>query len=719
MFKRFFMWAFTCTAALSVCATDLKYPDSLNKEITDSITYDATLESLLDEITVVAKSKTTKTDRMVIIPPRNKVEASTSGVDLLQRLALPGISVNQMTGNIGLISGGILSLCINGVPASSSQIASLDPDDILRIEYHDCPGAKYGDADAVVDYITCRKDKVGGRLFLESMNCIGNGKFATLDEISVQIYHGKSVWSVNAGYAQMKRDNWIRDYEETWRYPDGEIVRMEKGLPVKVGTSMLGSEVNYRYVHDEANIFNARLSFSYNDTPYKEEGDRHSFLTASDRPYITEILEHTAECTLRPSVSLYYRHAFDNSRAISFDMEGSWLHSQSNHTYSEKTADKELCDIFARTEGDKYAIHVRGIYEATMESGRFTTGIMHNQSHVSNSYQLDRNGDNIEKNAINQSESSIFAEYHLRIQKWGFTGALTGNRLSATQGSVGIIRYSVLPELSMSYHPDAECFVRYNLQFAHKLPPLASMSGISQEIQPGMIRCGNPDVKSFSAISHGFTFSYSGKYAGVNLSVRYLDESKPVMNNVLYEDGLFVQTYMNQKYFRKLQTECMISITPVRNYITLWATPDFSRYFSKGNNYNIVKNIFRIHFGADVEYRHFIFTACTMSGPENYMYGDEIITEKPMNMILAGYKGHNWTLQAGAFNLMRNYWMKTENFSPLTPYKSEAHCGRNIYFAVKVSFNLNNGKHKKEEDIENFPSESSLDMDAGIVNGFK
>lgn len=67
MFKRFFMWAFTCTAALSVCATDLKYPDSLNKEITDSITYDATLESLLDEITVVAKSKTTKTDRMVII----------------------------------------------------------------------------------------------------------------------------------------------------------------------------------------------------------------------------------------------------------------------------------------------------------------------------------------------------------------------------------------------------------------------------------------------------------------------------------------------------------------------------------------------------------------------------------------------------------------------------------------------------------------------------
>ena len=107
-----------------------------------------------------------------------------------------------------------------------------------------------------------------------------------------------------------------------------------------------------------------------------------------------------------------------------------------------------------------------------------------------------------------------------------------------------------------------------------------------------------------------------------------------------------------------------------------------------------------------------------MSGPDNYMYGDEMITEKPMNMILVGYKGTNWALQAGVFNLMKNYWMKTENFSPLTPFTSNAHCGKNTYFAVKISFNLNHGK--QQDRHEEVPANAShFDMDSGIINGVK
>lgn len=93
-------------------------------------------------------------------------------------------------------------------------------------------------------------------------------------------------------------------------------------------------------------------------------------------------------------------------------------------------------------------------------------------------------------------------------------------------------------------------------------------------------------------------------------------------------------------------------------------------------------------------------------------------TEKSMNMILAGYKGSNWTLQAGAFNLMKNYWMKTENFSPLTPFTSNAHCGKNTYLAVNFSFNLNYGKQREKQD-ESPVNVTHFDMDSGIVNGLK
>lgn len=214
MIKRLFMWAFTCSTALSLCAQ--------TTHSSDSTAYNDSIEIILNEINIVADNVITKTDCKIITPSKNKISASTSGLDLLQKLAVPGISINPLTSNITLVSGGTLSLYIDGIPASVSQIASLDPADVLKIEYHDAPGVKYGDADAVLNYIT-RKRNNGGQLLCETMNCIGNGKFATLDEIAVNINQGKSSWSINAGYAQMKRNNWVRDYEEIWHYPDHEI----------------------------------------------------------------------------------------------------------------------------------------------------------------------------------------------------------------------------------------------------------------------------------------------------------------------------------------------------------------------------------------------------------------------------------------------------------------------------------------------------------------
>lgn len=694
------MWALLCAAAPFVCA---------------QITEDS-LEVMLDEVAVVAKAMTARADRRVIIPPRSKVEASASGLELLQKLALPGITVNRLTGSINLSSGGVIGLYIDGVPATESQIAVLNPEDIIRIEYHDNPGVRYGHADAVLDYVTRRRVS-GGRLYVESMDCIGNGKFATIDEIAGQIHRGKSSWSVNVGYMQMSRNNWVRDYEEVWRYPDHDVMRSERGLPVKVGMSMLSGDINYRYDYNESNAFNARFSLNRNASPYKEEGDRHSLLTTSDSQDVTEIREHTAEESLQPTLALSYRHVFGRGGTVKLNCEGAWLASGSRHEYSESSGDAVLCDILTRTDGEKYGIFAEGTHEIKLGAGLLTSGIRYSQSRTSNRY-ASYSGNTT--TSIRQTEGAIYAEYNLSIAKWGLIGGLTCSRMSASQGHIALSTYAALPNVTVSYKPHSDVFLRYNIRLTRKLPPLASMSDVSQEIHPEMLRQGNPHVKPFSAMSQDFVLSYGGKYVGLNLSVDYMDETKPVMSGVEYDEvgRRFIQTYRNQKYFRRLQGEAMIRITPCGDYLTLWVAPHFARYFSKGYGYNLAKNIFLVHFGADVAYRHFVFTASTMSGPENYMYGDEIIMEKPMNMILAGYKGKRWSAQAGVFNLMKSYWMKTENFSPLTPFSSKAHCGRNTYFAVKLSVNLEYGRRGSAREAE-LPAESRLDMDAGMVSGLK
>ncbi len=707
MLRNMIMWALICAAAPFACA---QHTIHLDGNTTDS------LDIILNDVIISAKNMITKTDCKVITPPESKIKASTSGLDLLQKLALPGISVNQMTGSITTNSGGVLKIYIDGVPAAENQIASIDPEDVVRIEFHDSPGVRYGNADFAINYIMRKKDN-GCRLFLESMNCIGSGKFATLDEISAHLVNGKSKWSINSGYMQMKRDNWIRDYEETWRFPDKEVIRRETGLPVETGNSMLYNIINYQYSHNEKNLFNARFSLNFDKSPNKEEGDRHSLLSTSGNKDITEIWEHTSEESLMPSIALHYRHIFDKSGTLSLNLESSWLKSKINHTYSEETDGIRSCDIFSKTNGNKHGIFAEAIHDIKLGSGQLTSGLRYSQSHTSNNY-LSEIQSPAGKTDINQSEISVFSEYNLRVRNLGVIGGFTAKRLSVAQEHSKRLKYAILPHLNTSYKPNSDLFLRYSVRFERRMPPLASISYISQEIQPGMIRRGNPCVKSFLAINQEFSFTYSYKTVNLTLTLGYLDESKPVMNSVSYENGVFVQTFENQKYFRKFHAEAMISVSPWKDHITLRIAPDFPRYFSRGSNYNLVKNIMYIHFGADASYKRFIFTANTMSGPDNYMYGDEIITEKPMNMILAGYKSTYWTLQIGAFNIMKNYWMKTENFSPLTPFKSNAHCGKNTFLALKLSINLNYGKQRDNQN--GIPSDiSHIDMDSGIVNGLK
>ena len=103
----------------------------------------------LDEITIQAQSVIEKGDRKVILPTQNQLKMSSSGIDLLGKLQLPRITVDIMSGEITTSGNGEVQLRINGVQVTYTEISSLSPEDILRIEYHDTPGARYGNAAAV------------------------------------------------------------------------------------------------------------------------------------------------------------------------------------------------------------------------------------------------------------------------------------------------------------------------------------------------------------------------------------------------------------------------------------------------------------------------------------------------------------------------------------------------------------------------------------------
>lgn len=703
MFRKLIMWACVCATAPFMCAQNTG-----ENIIMDCDTVECLIsERLLDEVVVRASPVINKTDRKIIRPDGETLRMSSDGIELLRKLHLPRISVNPMTNAVTVAGGGDVVLCINGVESTQAQIAAVRPQDVVRVEYHDNPGVRYAGASVVIDYITTHHE-TGGNLFLETFGALARGRMATIDHLAGQYNNGGSVWSVNAGFMGQHKDRWIRDYDEVWRYPDAEIARHEKGLPVTVGQAGFEGDINYNYQHRSGDMLNVRIGLSLNDVPNKEEGDRQAILQTSETSDPVFVTEHTEEYSASPVIGLYYLRKTSDNANIIVEAQGSYMRSRMLHEYSENSE----CER-SRVTGNKYAVKFSGVYECRRGGQAWNVGVSGKGSVIGNTYFQDIG----EKVRINQSETALSGEYSNRSGAWGVTGGLRAVYRHVGQSGRKIDKMSVLPSASVSYRQSDMLFIRYSASLDYQMPSASELSDVVQPIQAGMVRKGNPGLRPFRVIVQSLDVSLESRAISVIPRVEYRNEHAPIMETVLFENGEFVRTYENQRSFQRLSVGGMVILRPWKNHLSLTAEPQLMRYFSHGTYYRHHHNIFRLGLGVDFSYGNWLAYGNIFSGPANSMYGEEIIEEKDMNQILVGYKRGAWSLHLGVFNaFLKNYWMESKNLSALVPYVSKAHSGRSSsYVAVKFSMALDFGRGGRDVELP----EMNSDNDTGILIGIK
>ncbi len=698
------MWALMCLTPPFVCLSQ-----------TQAEPADTAYAVVLEEVAVQASTKINKADGASYLPTAANKRVSTSGIDLLTKMRLPGILVNHLTGEVTLSGGGTVKLLINGVDASRSEIAAIRPADVVRIEYHDTPGAKYDGGDAVIDFIVRHRES-GGNISAETMNAVGSGKWALFDNIAASYHNGASSVAMNAGLFGMRRDNWVRDYEETWHYPDGPVTRTETGLPVSIGS--LGVDVGLSFVSQSTKsyYFNAKVGYSDNNVPNKEEGDRHSILNTTDFDEPVEIREHTSERVSSPSLGLFYRRYFGATHTLTANVSASYTRSKLFHSYKESVAGESSEAILSDVSGRKYSLFAEAYYDWRCGSSRLTVGARHSQSLTSNSYT----GNIAADVRIRQFESSVFGQYDVRLGRVGLTANIAGVRLQSRQGEVNALKYTANASAGISYDPVDNFRARYDARIYSRQPQLSAMNDVGQQVQPGLVRVGNPNLKAYHIVDQRINLAYQHPIVSVDLMLDWRDERNPVMPSTSWDGSRFVIYYDNQRSFKELRGELSVAVRPWGDHLSIALSPALSRYFSYGNSYTHIRNIFHLGVSVDFNYGNWVAGASVMTGNANSMYGEEIIHEKDMNMLLVGYKMPRWTLQIGIFNaFMREYWMKSENMSALTPFQSKAHCGKNAYGVVKFSLNLDFGRGRQDADIMDTFGPAEPDSDSGIMDSTK
>lgn len=663
----------------------------------------------LKEVTVTAYSVIQKPDRKLILPSANLIKSSNNGITLLQNLQLSRIVVNPINNSVTVPGGGAVQLRINGMEVTVAEITTLPPADIIRIEYHEDPGMRYGGAAAVLDYIVRRRE-TGGNI---SAN-LGNIFFQKLkwgeNTFSAKINNRKSEFSTNV-YWSTRKINWIRENEEIFVFPDQVLTRKEVGQPTQFQQDRVNYSLNYNLTEPEKYMLNLRLRNNYDDSP-KNFTDRNSILYSSDSDTPLSISDHTSSQSNAPALDVYFQKNLNKSQLLILNLVGTYIDSRNSRTYRELRGTSLSTDIFSHVEGQKYSLIAEGIYEKTFQKGKLTAGLKHNQSFTSNQYSGNVNADV----NLHFAETYIYTEYLLRMNKLDYTLGIGMTRTSNSQEGISNESYILRPALRINYKISEKASLRYSTSVFSTPPSLSYLNNVEQDIDSLQIRRGNPDLRTVWFLSNKITANYSQGIINLEFFAHYLYYNKPMMEQISYNGDKFVRMTINQKAMHQLYTEASISIKPWKDYITLKWTPGFNRFISEGSDYTHTFSYWRNELELFCGYKGFLLGANIYSRWNN-LWGEDVEYGEKMHIITVGYNKPKWSLTAMIFNpFSKRYDQSSKNLSALAPNSSYLYTDNLAHsFAIRFSMNLDFGRKFKAGSKRL----NNDDSDSGIMSGTK
>ena len=661
---------------------------------------------VLDEVVVEGEKVIRKIDRQLVMPTEAQKKASTNGVSFLQHLQLPNLSVNPLTKAISTNYGESVQFRINGVEATQAEIVAIRPTDVIRVEVHEQPGLRYGGAAAVVDYIVRRRDS-GGNVSADLTNGVSPFGFGNY-QISGKYHRGKSSFTALVEWS--RRDlEWNRENEEMFCFPDRIITNREiVASPNRIKYDYLTTSLNYNYTNGEKSMLNIAFRNNLKDIPYSFT-DRNTLLYQEDRVY--EVKDRESTKTVIPSIDIYYQLNLKNDQHLYFDVVGTYLESDGQRTYSMTEQGQIPMEIASKTEGDKYSLIGEAIYERPLFNGKFTTGLKHHQATTENVYD----NDVLTKVSMNTAETSLFAEYQGKLKKLNYTLGVGALRTSYEQGDARQEKFFFRPTLKLSSQL-GKLFLRYNASLSGYAPSLSEMSDVTQPMDAYQVRRGNPDLKSVTFFTNQLSASYRTKGVSAELSARYSYDDCPIMEETLFDDGMFVRTFDNQKGFHRLNLQANLQLQPFKQYLSIKLNPYFNRYISQGNNYTHTHSNWGFRGSIIGMYKSWMLMVDMFTSYHN-LWGETINKDESIHSIVLGYNRGKWGIQAMVMNpFTDDYHQGVENISHLAPNKQVAFSKDfTRMLMLNVSFNLDFGKQKKtvSKRIHND------DTDTGILSGSK
>ena len=663
----------------------------------------------LDEVVISGSNITQKVDRMVVVPTATAMKNSYNPYDLMLNLAIPHLKVDALGKGLEA-NGGSVQTRINGIVATSTEVAALLPKEIVRIEFIENPGERYGDSSlgAVVDIIVRRRE-TGGLVNIQATNA--PHILFSEDNVVAKFNHKKSQWGLFYNLSARNFKKTYTDIDETYVLENKTIHRVQEGLHDQNKHFTHNIDLSYNLTEQDKYVFNVVFRNSIYDAPSLNQSNKLYDAADADN-YIFSGLKNK-QSSYTPSLDLYYQRTLPKNQMLTMSVTGTLMHTDNNRLYHEYTPQAEdLAMLETDVTGNKRSIIGEAIYDKRFKSLVFSSGLRHYRMYARNEYA----GSSPVVSEMNQAKTAAFAEVQGNIRKvsYGVSAGLT--RSYFKEGGEEHTYYTFTPTVRLNFSPHKNGNINYRFNVEPKIPSLSALTNVEQAIDTIQIVRGNPALETYSVFNNTLNYSYMKKKFVFMLNVTHGYHKNIIMESVFAEGDKLVSMNENQRSAQFLRfgpsfTFRGLNIGSLKNFLTLSIDGGFTRYWSNGNTYTHTYNDFYYNLGAVFNYKQFSLLG-QFSKRANELMGETIYKGENQTAILATYTHKRLQLGVGMmFPFTNNYKTGKERVSKVAPYTSWSHAKEIGQMAViKLSYNFEFGKRYKSSDrrINNSDNESGI-----------
>lgn len=548
--NKLFMLALTLLFVIP-CLGQEKDTVNVEKEIAP---IDTTLH--LNEVVVKAARVIHKVDRDIILPNAKIKENSSNGYDLLRKLHLPNLKVNEAQQSISSYLGGV-QIRINDIKAKVQDILALQPNEVTRIEYIDDPGVRYGDANlaVVINYVVKKRyvGYVGGVNTTQALWERFNNSNAFF-----RYNYKKSEFGLSYRLNYRWYDKRRQDSHAVYLQPDGlERTVDYVGQDAEMTYNSHNLQLSYNLSDPGKYSLNVRFGLDWMNSPYNKKLQKVFETGRQDLLLFTNDFGHVRN----PVLDIYYSLNLPKKQSLVINVVGTHLGSDNIHRQNEYVLQNDvdetlssspLHDYGYEADGSKYSLITEAIYTKLLNKVlSFSGGTNYAVSRTDNKYTGSQNVTTV----LNSNNVYLFSQLDGRLSKIAnFQLGLGANYISIVQGNVGFHKWTFRPKLTLASNSIKNFRIRLTGSINPQVPSLSQLSEVRQQGSTMQADDGNSTLKATSTYNGALGFTWNNKivdvYWGGNMS--YTPDA--IMTSILPQqqaDGsyLYVWKPENQKSF--------------------------------------------------------------------------------------------------------------------------------------------------------------------------